>query len=420
MKSRKLIISLAAFSAAAWGLFAVFGKTLAGALDARFGSRVLQIAAGKTTDSRMFIQMRLRETGLLLTAAALIALAHLLAVSLIKRRTLPRLGWIFSALSGFVCLNAFAVVATHTVLFWSLLFTGTGTTHNFTQYQIKRGLMREMLAPKQAVLLGSSQTRAEIDEGLLNDRLGTQLWTTELHFPGSQVYDMLLSLEDLPPVKVDYVICYLSEGYFYVHSTADGMMFFLNFRNLPEFYGMGGAFTHPGRYFAYGLLGNALPLFRLRDPLLGRILGHSMMDLSQEEWNQSLDKDLAGRARFAEAGYHVGPDTVFQKKAFGVFAAKCRERHSVLIVCCGQMNPVLARAIEPSLRADMLAFLRGQAAQDTNIVLLDEADLPPQTEKDYDDLTHVNQAAQMRFSEFIAGVLEKLMHPNQPSGHAAR
>ena len=84
------------------------------------------------------------------------------------------------------------------------------------------------------------------------------------------------------------------------------------------------------------------------------------------------------------------------------------------------MNPVLARAIEPSLRADMLAFLRGQAAQDTNIVLLDEADLPPQTEKDYDDLTHVNQAAQMRFSEFIAGVLEKLMHPNQPSGHAAR
>jgi hypothetical protein len=411
---------MAGFSAAAWALYAVLGRTLARALDARFGHRILQMAAGKTTDSRMFIQMRMREAVLLLTAAALIALAQLLAASLINRRTPPRLAWILSALSGFVCLNAFAFVAAHTVLFWCLLFTGTGTTHNFTQYQIKWGLMREMQAPQQAVLLGSSQTRAEIDEGLLNDRLGTRLWTTELHFPGNQVYDMLLDLEDLPPVKVDYVICYLSEGNFIVGPQTGGMEFFLNFRNLPELYRLGGALIHPDRSFAYGLLGNALPLFRLREPLLGRILGPSMMNLSQEEWNQSLITDLAARARIAVAAYQLGPNTVFQKKAFGVFAAKCRERHAVLIVCCGQMNPILGRVLDPSLRADMLAFLRGQAAQDTNIVLLEQAQMPVQTEKDYDDLSHVNTAAQVRFSEFMADVLENLMRTNQPAKHVAR
>ncbi len=420
MTRHRLIIWLAAFSAAAWALFAGLGKPLAGALDARFGSRVLRMAAGKTTDSRMFIQMRLREAVLLLSAAALIAMVHLLAAGLIKRRTSPRLAWIFSAFSGFVCLNAFALVAARTVLFWCLLFTGTGTTDNYTQYQIKQGLMREMQAPKQAVLLGNSQTRAEIDEGVVNDRLGTQLWTTELHFPGNKAYDMLLNLEDLPPVKVDYVICYLTEGYFCGGSQSEAMKFFINFRDLPQFYAMGGASTHPGRNFAYGLLGNALPLFRFRDPLLGRLLGFRLMNLSQEEWNNSLDQDLAKRARAAAAGYHLGPGTVFQEKAFGVFAAKCRQRHATLIACCGQMNPVFGRAIDPSVRAEMLAFLRHQAACDTNIVLLEEPAMPRQTEKDYDDLTHVTTTAQVRFSQYMAGVLENLMHTSQSAGHAAR
>jgi hypothetical protein len=419
MTARRFIIAMTGFAAAVLALYAVFGRTLARALDVRFGQRVLQMAAGKTTDSRMFIQMRLREAVLLLTGAALITVAQFLAVSLIKRRTSPRWAWILSAMSGFVCLNACAVLAAHTVLFWCLLFTGTGTTHNYTQYRIKWGLMREMQAPKQAVLLGSSQTRAEIDEGQLNDRLGTRLWTTELHFPGNQIYETLLTLEDLPPVNVDYVICYLSEGIFFSGANTEGLIFFLNFRNLPEFYRLNGGLLQPDRSFAYGLLGNALPLFRLRDPLLGRILGPSMMNLSQEDWNQSLATDLTARARSAAASYHAGPNTVFQKKAFGVLAAKCRQRHAVLIVCCGQLNPIFGRMLDPSLRADMVAFLRGQAAQDTNIVLLDRAQMPVQTEMDYDDLTHVNKAAQARFSEFMAGVLENLMRTNRLPGGVA-
>jgi hypothetical protein len=199
----------------------------------------------------------------------------------------------------------------------------------------------------------------------------------------------------------------------------ESMKLFLNFRELPEFFNLRGL-NHPIGPLAYGLLGNSLPLFRLSDSLLGRILGHTMINLSQEEWNQSLVTDLAVRAKTAAAGYHFGPNTVFQKNAFGVFAAKCRSRHAVLIVCCGQLNPILSRALDPALRLDMLAFLHGQAALDTNIVLLEQSQMPVQTEQDYDDLTHVNKAAQVQFSEFMAGILDNLMSTNHPAQHAAR
>jgi hypothetical protein len=308
----------------------------------------------------------------------------------------------------------FAVIAAQTVLFWCLLFTGTGRTHNYTQFQIKRGLMKEVQAPHQAVLLGSSQTRAEIDERLLNDWLGREVCTTELHFPGNRAYELVLNLEALPAVKVDYILCYLSEGYFYASAAeSDGLLFFFGFRDLGEFYKLGGANVRTGRSLAYALLGNALPLFRLRDPLASRILGSSIQSLRQEQYDQSLSTNLAQRAKAMASGFQAGPESDFQKNAFSVFAQRCREQHRTLIVCCGQFNPILGRALDPALRSDMLAFLRNQAAHDATIVLLDESDLPKQTEADYDDLTHVNEAAQIRFTEFIAGVMQKLLRKGQ-------
>ena len=65
-----------------------------------------------------------------------------------------------------------------------------------------RHKLREVEKLAGPMLLGAAEpTRAQIDEGVMNDRLGKELWTTELHFPGSQIYDMLLNLDDLPPVK---------------------------------------------------------------------------------------------------------------------------------------------------------------------------------------------------------------------------
>jgi hypothetical protein len=416
MVRKNSMIWLAACPVAVWVLIGVLGKPLAHGLAARFGERFLRMADGKFTNPEKFIQLRLGEFALLLTVACVLRLAHVAATSMINRRLPSRAWWITRALSGFICLNLFAATAAQTALFWCVLFTGKGHTHNYTQFQIKRCLMREVEAPRQAVLLGSSQTRAEIDERILNERLGKELWTTELHFPGSHPYDLILALEAFPTVKVDYIICYLSEGYFYNGVDSQGLRFFFGLGDFAEFHNLGGRNAMTGGSLPYGLVGDVLPLFRMGEPLAGRVLGPTIQSFGQRHYDESLSTDLTERAKMAASGFHRGPESEFQKKAFSAFARKCQEHHCKLIVCCGQLNPILETALDPALRKDMLGFLRGEATHDPNIVLLDESDLPKQTEGDYDDLTHVNETCQARFTEYVAGVMKKLMHQEQQAG----
>jgi len=57
----------------------------------------------------------------------------------------------------------------------------------------------------------------------------------------------------------------------------------------------------------------------------------------------------------------------------------------------------------------MLAYLHDLAAHDSNIILLEESRLPVQTEKDYKDLTHVDETNQVRFTQYMENVLQKLI-----------
>ena len=181
---------------------------------------------------------------------------------------------------------------------------------------------------------------------------------------------------------------------------------------------MGGAEAGEGRYVGYGLLGGALPLFRVREPLAGRLLGSSMQDLGQRRWDQALDTNLDQRAKVDATNYCSNVRSEFEERAFRAFASKCRDRHSRLVICCGQLNPILEKSLDPRLRPEMLSFLREMAVEDSNITLLDESSLPRQDAQNYDDLTHVNAAAREQFSEFIAGVLDNLVH-NRPALPAA-
>jgi hypothetical protein len=402
------MFGLAVIPFVAWTLWLTLGKPLGRVAASHWGNRLLQLGDGKFNDPALFVHTRLRDAAVLISTAAIIALAGMMAAKCYQTRISPRRRWATDALVLFLGLNVFGAIASHTALFWCLLFTGRDNTHNFTQYQIKRALMAELVAPRQAVLLGNSQTRAEIDKRLLNADLGRQLWTTELHFPGSRPFDMLLCLEQLPAVKIDYIICYLSEGYFYSGANSEAAMFFMRFQDLGQFYDCGGKKVDPGRFFTYGLLGDACPLFRLREPVISRLYGFKTLGLNQERRDQTLSADLSERAKTAAVGYRIGQESDFQKRAFELFAKKCQERQARLVLCCGQLNPILGRALNPALRPDMLAFLHGLAAHDTNIILLEESQMPVQTEDDYLDLTHVNETSQIRFTHYIETVLQKL------------
>jgi hypothetical protein len=400
--------------AIAWALFGFLGNRVSSSLSSRFGPQILARADGKFTNVQTFVNGRLRDAALLTTGACLLLLAHRRLAAWAIRRFQTPARWVVQAWSAFVCLNVFAAVAAHTILFWCLLFSGKDHTINYTQYRIKEALLQEAAAPSQAVLMGASQTRTQIDTKVLNERLAGKLWTTELHFPGSSPYDMALCLERLPKVPLACVITYVSETTFYGKPDNERLMYFFGFRDLPAFCALGPGKPKFDRFEVCGLMGDIFPLYQVWDSVVARARGFEASNKAQERYDASLEGNLEDRARREAGGLAFGPESNFHKTSFAAFAKMCRERGCRLIVCCGQLNPVAERALDPALRPDMMAFLHDLAAHDTNIALLEASQLPPQVEADYEDLTHVNAATRARFSQYIAEVVDKLTPVGAP------
>jgi len=408
----RLTLWLLVVPVVAWALFGFLGERLSSSLTARFGPRIVASGDGKFTEPQPFVKRRLKEFAELVTGASLLILAHRRVAAVALQRLPTPARWIAQGWSAFICLNIFAALAAHTVLFWTLLYTGKIHINNYTQYRIKQGLLEEAEAPSQALLMGASQTRAQIDARVLNKRLGRKIWTTELHFPGSSVYDMVLCLERLPKVRLEYIITYFSEGNIYGGHDNQRVMYFFGIRDLAAYWTLGPGKPGFDRNFVSGLMKDIFPLYRVWGPFVDRAQFWQTQNLKQEQYNASLENDLVERAQRAAKSYSMGPESRFQKRAFTTFAKMCRERGCRLVVCCGQSNPILDRALDPALRRDMMAFLHEQARQDTNIILLEESQLPRQVEGDYEDLTHVNEAARARFSQYLAEALEKLTRAN--------
>jgi hypothetical protein len=401
-----------------WTLFGFLGERAASSLSSRFGARILASGDGKFTNPQPFVKRRLKELAVLATSACLLILVHRGLAALAARRLQTPARWIIQGWSAFICLNVFAAVAAHTVLFWTLLYTGKEHINNYTQYRIKQGLLEEAEAPSQAVLMGASQTRTQIDTKVLNKRMGRKIWTTELHFPGSTVYDMVLCLERLPKVRLDYVITYFSEANLYCAGDSQRLMYFFGVRDLANYWTLGPGKPGLDNNMVRGLMGDIFPLYRVWGSFIDRAQFWQTQNLKQAQYNATLESDLVERAQRQAKSFSLGPYCRFQKWAFATFAKMCRERGCRLVVCCGQTNPILDRALDPAVRRDMMAFLHEQAGQDPNLILLEDPQLPRQVKGDYDDLTHVNEAARARFSQYMAEALEKLARTNPPSGPA--
>ena len=399
---------------AAWIGYAVVGAGLARLVAHRFGGLVLRIGQGKFSDVAVFLQHRERDLLWLATLALVWAGAHLLLERLARSRpSWDRARWAIHGLAGFVCLNLFVGAAMNTGLYWGALGAGAGF-QNLMQFHLKRILLEENPILRRAVLVGSSQTRAEIKEEILNDRLGTNLWTTELHYPGSQAYDLLLVERQIRHANPQFVICYLSAGYFYQSNPEEpGLPNLFGFGDLPDALHSGAIhFLHP-RSVAYGLLGDLLPVFRCRDILAQRLLGATVVNLKQEEYDTSREMNLDQRAKEIAPNVRVLPSTSFQKEALERFVARCQQADRTVILLAGIFNPLLEQRINPAVRADLMQFLTDLKHRYSCVVLMTEDEMPVQTAADYEDLTHVNEAMQQRFSEFLAAQLKKIIDSGQ-------
>jgi hypothetical protein len=125
-----------------------------------------------------------------------------------------------------------------------------------------------------------------------------------------------------------------------------------------------------------------------------------------------LAPDLHQRAREKRSGFQITADSAFQKRAFEAFIARCQAAHRQVILLEGGCNPVLEQALNPAIRADMLDYLAALQQRHPNVVLVPPSDLPLQTPADYDDLDHVNEAMQHRFTVHLAKILKQIENKN--------
>ena len=267
----------------------------------------------------------------------------------------------------------------------------------------------------RAVLVGSSQTRAQIDEDKLNAQLGPLLRTTELHYPGSKAYDVFLIQPTVTRMRPQFVICYVTEAYFYNGSVGETPPNFLRLSDAPDLVRRGATKFIPKEYIGSGLLGQVLPVFRFRQVLAQRVFGAQAGQIRQQQYNAALEIDLAERARRVAKEAHSDEQSRFQQRAFEDFVVRCEKDQQKVVLLIGQMNPLFDRAADPRLRSEMLAFLRELARKHPNVTLVEN--LPAQSVEDYEDVTHVTKTVQERCTQFLAGWLrDYLAAPNARRG----
>jgi hypothetical protein len=408
MKKRYLTIGFLLAPLVVWLTCEVLARPISVRIAQRWGLKIVHAGDGKFSDAAIFLQHRFIEGAWLVTLLTGLAVLSIALGALLARRFQGLWKWVPFSAAGFIGVNAWLKFAVATPLFWCLFWNGKGTTDNLTQFHIKLLLMDENRAPTKVVLAGSSQVRTQIDARLLNAQFGSNFFTTELHFPGNRTFDDLFLNRELEGHKADIMVCYLSEANFYVGGVSEGFSLFLTFRDLPEFFRMGGKLGWSDKSLGYALLGNMLPLFWLREPITERVMGEQLTRLRQRQLESGLGPDLHQRAMAAAPTYRLDDQSAFCFEAFEEFVIQCRTQQRRVVVCCGQVNPILARVLDPALRPRMLSFLRGLAAKYPNVVLLDEGDLPAQTEADYEDLVHATTAARIRFTEALAPKLQSL------------
>lgn len=399
-KTARILLSLLATASL---LMLLAARPAGDFLGGKFAAAILAAGKGKVSHPANFVTGRISEAGWLLGLAVLLVLLYFAVRRALGTRSYS---WAPLAVCAFAGINLWLLAAMNAGLFWAAFYTGSATS-NFTQFNFKKLLLKEHDVPRQILLLGSSQTQAQLDERVLNERLKGRAWTTELHFPGSHPLDMLLVLRRLRGQPGEEIVVYLSEYYFYSGLESTAPPFFLSATDLPVLARLGWGPELRTRTFAMGLLAEALPVFACREPFSHRLLGIALSSIEQARHDSSLETNLVERAEATAGIFKLDAAADLQKKTFEEFVREAAKQKRRLVLLEGQVNPLLGQRIPAQIRADMKKFIRKVASENEHVVLIPEEELPAQRAELYADLTHVTSETQQRFSHWFADLLER-------------
>lgn len=408
MKRWKIEIIALASVGAAWFAYFVAANPVARWVHAHFDNAVRQTTHHEVTDVAAFTVYRLHDCVWLLTLAIILGYTLVSITRLMQKTGVSRnWRWIVNATVLFISINFWLSAASHTALFWCAMFQGfEGGAENFGPFNVKYYLLKESSRCPKAVIMGNSQANRQFQTQLLNSLLEPRLETGELHWPGSQGYDIMLVHRRIEPIEPKIIICYVSEGNFYGGASGESIPVFFHFSDLPDCRKFSLLSHMSLRKVCYGLLSDGLPAYALRDTLAQRILGKGVVGIKQRQVDENLGGDLEATARRIAPTWKMDANSDFQKKAFAVFVEDCVQHRQKLVIIAGQLNPILGQLLSPEMRADMLTFLHSLYDRYPENVFLEEP--PFQPAEQYVDLTHVSPEQRKQFTCYMARRLEEL------------
>jgi len=421
MKPRKQSIFICSILAFAWLTYGLAGDEIARLLVASLRKNLSGLGLGLFQNPELFVQNRLREALWLFSLIILWAGLHKAMGIWISKLMKSRWRWTVHAAAGLLLLNVWIAFAMKTALFWFLIGIGERVVP-YRQFQLNRLLAAEVQTPFRIVLAGSSQTHAQIDANLLNQRMGSNSWTTDLYFPGCDAYGLMVVEPFLLEARPSLMICYLTEDSIYLPAGLSMVDQFFNLRSLFNGPGRNPFRLRPRKETIRVLLGNSIPLFRCRDALGYRFLGGELMELSQKSVDLSRFADVEGRSKRRARAYSRGARSEFQKQSLEEFISRCGRAGCRVLLLTGSDNPILASKIDPAVRADFLQFLELLAARQPMVTVVPASDLPTQSPADYApmDLVHANAGMRRRFTLRLLEILRGQEGENLSKGSIAK
>lgn len=411
-----LILILVVAAAVYWAFDDIGGRYLSESIASRFGETLIEKSRGKVTEPAYYILQRLHECIYLPAMAIGIVLGILLTSRLLSRFVNRNWLWLPLSLVAFAGANVFVGAAGETGTFWVVLFAGSEDSKQ-PGFQISRVMHCDSSAKQRVVVLGSSQGGTEVEETLLNREFGPNVYTSNLNYAGAQTMDFLLVRSWYAGEQPDVAICYLSELNFYTPVSGSRLLPLLKPSSWRDLNALESWRFKLGDKRLYGYLGSILPAFQSRRSLEYFTYGTPAVEPSvslrrrrakekEKSPPSSAVDPLEEKAVAAALTYRILPDTDFHKRALERFLVESEKAGTAVVLIAGQINPIVSRKLDPAIRRDFLGYLKGLPEKYSNVTVLTD-ELPSHRESEYEDLMHITEEAQLRYTSVLADVLER-------------
>lgn len=350
-----------------------------------------------------------------LSTAIFCAVLFLFLKKKLEKRS-QRFAWIGLTLSVPLLLNLFLLITSQSLLFWLVLYPFT-PDRDLTLHALKEALPFPHDANPSLIVMGSSQSASAIDEWALQKDLGKHAALCEIHFPGSQPSDWLYNAPHfLSKKKPSALLIFTSPRDYLITPKAlslysiergNPLLAFRFAKKMPHFQGLSSLLTRSA-------LRGLFPLYGYGISFQKRLLGQAPFTLQQAAHDSGLKKDAHARVM----AIPIAPKKILRKrmdfelKAIDELSALCQEKNIDLIICWGNMHPLLTQrcpsAYIEEIKTRLIAIAKRRSQ---TFFLSSQQGLEAPLEKDFSDPLHFVKDFQRRYTKTLGKQLNVLWKP---------